>query len=138
MKPKTRASLPDVQGPDGNLAERGAQMRVMIVEDNREMRRMIASLIDDLAPQAVECGDGAEVVAAYREHRPDWVLMDIEMREVNGLEATRRLRATFPAARIVIVTDYDYPEFRAAAEAAGACGYVLKDNLLELREILTG
>ena len=113
-------------------------MKIMIVDDNRQMRRMIMSLIDDLAEEIIECRDGSEAVTAYNEHRPDWVLMDIEMRRVDGIEATRQIRDAFPDARIVMVTHYDESELRTAASAAGACRYVLKDNLLEIREILTG
>ncbi|MEW6207726.1 MAG: response regulator transcription factor [Acidobacteriota bacterium] len=113
-------------------------MKILIVEDSEQMRRMIASLIDDIAEEIIECSDGAEAVFAYHRHRPDWVLMDIEMREINGITATRQIIDSFPDARIVIVTNHDYPELRAAARRAGACAYMLKDNLLEIREILTG
>ena len=94
-------------------------MKIMIVDDNRQMRRMIVSLIDDLVEEIIECGDGSEAVPAYDEHRPDWVLMDIEMGRVDGIEATRQIRDAFPDARIVMVTHYDESELRTAASAAG-------------------
>lgn len=112
-------------------------MKILVVEDNAQMRRMIASVISDLA-EIIECGDGAKAIFAYSEHRPDWVLMDIEMPDVNGIAATRQIIDSFPDARVVIVTHHDYPELRAAARSAGACAYTLKDNLLDIREILTG
>ena len=112
-------------------------MTLLIVEDNPLMRRLIASLLRDLAPIIYECSDGAEALAAYREHRPDWVLMDIEMERVDGLEATREIIAAFPEARILIVTNYDDEELREAAREAGACDYVLKDQLLDVRRMLT-
>ena len=68
--------------------------------------------------------------------RPDWVLMDLQMARMGGLEATRRLLAADRTARVLIVTDYDDAHWRAAAIEAGACGYVLKDNLLEVRRLL--
>jgi DNA-binding NarL/FixJ family response regulator len=83
-----------------------------------------------------ECADGDEAVAAYGAHRPDWVLMDLQMARVGGLEATRRLLAADRTARVVIVTDYDDVHWRAAATEAGACGFVSKDNLLEVRRLL--
>src|SRR5262245_3093342 len=113
-------------------------MRIMIVDDNPQMRRMIASLLHDLAEEIIECGDGSDAARAYGEHRPDWVLMDVEMGEVDGIEATRRIRSAFPEARIVMVTNYDESDLRTAVSAAGARGYVLKDNLLVIRAILTG
>jgi CheY-like chemotaxis protein len=114
-------------------------MKILIVEDNPQMRQLIRSFVEDLAEEIVECGDGEEAVAAYAAHQfggDDRVLMDLRMPRLGGLEATERLRAAFPEARIVIVTQYDDPHWRAAARQAGACGYVLKGNLLDLRLLL--
>ena len=111
-------------------------MIVLIVEDNAKMRRMLKSLVADLASAVYECSDGAEALAAYAVHRPDWVLMDIAMKGLDGISATRAIKAAWPEARIIIVTSYDEAELRAAAQEAGACGYVLKENLLELRELM--
>ena len=113
-------------------------MKILIVDDNPQIRLLIARVIGDLAETIFECGDGAEALFAYHNHRPDWVLMDIEMRDINGIAATRQIIDSFPEARVVIVTNHDYPELRAAARAAGACEYVLKDDLLQVREILSG
>ena len=68
----------------------------------------------------------------YCVHRPDVVLMDIAMRG-DGIMATRRIKEVHPEARIVIVANHDEPDLREAATHAGASGYVLKTNLLELR-----
>jgi CheY-like chemotaxis protein len=114
-------------------------MKLLIVDDNPQMCWMIRSVVADLAEAVAECGDGNEAVAAYAAQRfsaADRVLMDLQMPRVGGLEATRRIRAAFPDARIIIVTQYDDPHWRAAATQAGACGYVLKENLLELRQML--
>ena len=111
-------------------------MSLMIVEDNEPMRRMIRSMVADLAECIDECGDGAEAYACYADRRPDWVLMDIAMPRLDGITATRQIISAFPDARVLIVTDYDDAELRAAARAAGARGYVLKENLLELRRWL--
>jgi CheY-like chemotaxis protein len=111
-------------------------MKLLIVEDNQEMRELIKFVVGDLADAVAECGDGSEAVAAYAAQQPDWVLMDMEMPRVGGLAATRRLRAMWPEARIVIVTHYDDDHYRAAAHAAGACAYVTKEDLLPLRQLL--
>jgi CheY-like chemotaxis protein len=114
-------------------------MKLLIVEDNPQMRQMIRAVVTDLAESVAECGDGEEAVAAYAAqqfNRDDRVLMDLQMPRVGGLEATRRIRATFPDAQIIIVTQYDDPHWRAAATQAGAAGYVLKENLLDLRRLL--
>ena len=101
------------------------------------MRSLIRSIVADLADSIVERGDGAEALACYAEHRPDWVLMDLMMPQVGGLAATRQILLTDPAARIVVVTGHESQSLREAARRAGACAYVSKDNLLDLREILT-
>jgi two-component system response regulator DegU len=114
-------------------------MRILIVEDNAQMRQMIRAVVSDLAAEVIECADGREAVAAYAARQfggDDWVLMDLQMPGGSGLEATRNIRAAFPDARIIIVTQYDDQHWRGAATAAGASGYLLKENLLELRQIL--
>jgi CheY-like chemotaxis protein len=108
----------------------------MLVEDSAKVREMTKSLLSGLGAEFVECADGREALAAYRQHQPDWVLMDILMSEVDGLTATRQITVAFPEARALVVTQFDSEHLRAAARAAGACGYVLKENLLEARQII--
>ncbi len=111
-------------------------MKLMIVEDNDQMRRLIKGFVAKFADEIWECSDGAEAVAAYAAHRPDWVLMDVEMHPMDGITATLKIRQLFAGARIVILTQYDDPMTRAAARQAGACGYVLKDELPAIRELI--
>lgn len=109
---------------------------MLIVEDNEPMRRTIKSLLSDLVTHFYECSDGSHALAAYAEHQPDWVLMDIELEPVDGLTATKQIKATYPDARIIIVTNYDEPILRESARAAGAFAYVLKENLFTLSQLL--
>jgi len=111
-------------------------MRVLIVEDNEQMRGVIRRVLRGLADEFGECHDGSEALTAYEEFLPDWVLMDIKMKDLDGIVAAREIRSAFPRARILIVTDYDDPALRDAAFRAGASGYVLKENLFELRRFL--
>ena len=111
-------------------------MTILIVDDNDSMRQMIKKLLGDLTETFKECVDGAQALATYRQHRPDWVLMDIKMKELDGLAAMRQIKAVFPNSRIVIVTGYEDIRLREAAQVAGACAYVNKENLFELRRIL--
>ena len=108
-------------------------MKFLIVEDNPPMVKMIRRAIAALADEICECMDGAQAVAFYAAHMPDWVLMDIELGAVNGIAATRQIKHRFPEARIVMVTNYNDRVMREAAARAGACGYVLKENLFDLR-----
>ena len=111
-------------------------MNLLIVEDNARMRRMIKRIVGDLAERVFECEDGADALAIYGANLPDSVLMDIQMKNTDGLTATRQIKAAFAEAKIVIVTNYDDPTFRESARAAGAFDYVLKENLLDIRRIL--
>ena len=106
------------------------------MEDNYQMRRLIKDIVAGIADEVLECGDGSEALDAYRKHRPDWVLMDVEMKRLDGISATRQIRADFPDARIVILTEHDNPDLREEAQAAGAQWYVLKDSLSDVRGIL--
>lgn len=112
-------------------------MKILIVDDSEQMRRTIKSLLSDLVEEAFEAGDGSEVLAACRACSPDWVLMDVRMAGLDGLSATRELRSSFPGTNVLVMTSFDDPGVRDAAEAAGACAFVLKDDLLALRRILS-
>jgi DNA-binding NarL/FixJ family response regulator len=111
-------------------------MTALIVDDSPQFRELIRTVLAGLVDQVNECADGDEAVAAYSKQRPDWVLMDLRMARMGGLEATRRILAADCTARVLIVTDYDDVHWRAAAIEAGACGYVLKENLLQVRRLI--
>lgn len=111
-------------------------MRILIVEDNAAMRRLLDLAIEGAGTAVGYCSDGDESLAAYLHHQPDIVLMDIAMPRIDGLAATRQILHTDPAAKVVIVTSYDDDLFRAAAAEAGASAYILKRDLLELAALL--
>lgn len=112
-------------------------MKLLIVEDNPIVRQIIRRMAVGIADEISECSDGIDALAQYAAEPPDWVLMDVRMPRLNGLQATRQIKAAFPAARIIIVTSFDEMGMREAAQQAGACGYVLKENLTDLRQLFT-
>jgi DNA-binding NarL/FixJ family response regulator len=104
-------------------------VRVLLVDDQRLMREGLRTLLE-LEPgiEVVgEAGNGEEALAAYERLRPDVVLMDVRMPVMDGVEATRRLLARFPAARIIILTTFDDDEYVFEGLRGGALGYLLKD-----------
>jgi CheY-like chemotaxis protein len=111
-------------------------MNVLIVEDNARMRGMIRTVVGDLADEIFECEDGDEALLLYEKYKPDWVLMDIRMKRTDGLTATRQIKSAFTDAKIIVVTNYNDTNLQDAAINAGAIGYVLKENLPEIRGIL--
>jgi len=107
-----------------------AQPRVVIADDQTLVRRGFRLILSSASiPVVAEAANGNEAVAAVRTHRPDVVLMDIRMPELDGLEATRRILAAPSGGdvRIIILTTFDLDQYVYAALAAGASGFLLKD-----------
>jgi DNA-binding NarL/FixJ family response regulator len=113
----------------GNPADDTAP-RVVIADDQTLVRGGFRLILGSAGIGVVaEAADGREAVAAVLKHRPDVVLMDIRMPEMDGLEATRRILAA-PGAhevRIIILTTFDLDQYVYAALTAGASGFLLKD-----------
>ena len=104
-------------------------IRLLLADDQALIRtgfRMILEETDDIDIVG-EAPDGAEAVRLAAELRPDVTLMDVRMPGVDGIEATRRIVAREPAARVLILTTFDLDEYAFAALRAGASGFVLKD-----------
>lgn len=113
-------------------------MKLLIVEEIPAMRRLLRSLLAGLELMISECHDGRETLAACAAHRPDWVLLDLNLSDTDALEATRQISAGHPRTKVVVVHHDDNLLLREAAQEAGASGFVLKDDLLALRSFLQG
>ncbi|HEY6294816.1 MAG TPA: response regulator transcription factor [Streptosporangiaceae bacterium] len=104
--------------------------RVVIADDQTLVRGGFRLILNSAGiPVVAEAADGKEAVAAALKHRPDVMLMDIRMPEMDGLEATRRILASRPGEqmRIIILTTFDLDRYVYAALSAGASGFLLKD-----------
>jgi CheY-like chemotaxis protein len=99
------------------------------------MRRMTKFFLRDLPFEFEECADGADALDCYEKTNPDWILMDWKMKRMDGLTATRQIIAANPKAHVMMVSDYQEVELRNAAFEAGACQYVVKEDLLSILEI---
>ena len=109
---------------------------ILIAEDNPQMRRMIRNLIEDLDADIAECADGTEAMVTYEEQRPEWVLMDIGMKPMDGLTAMREIMTRHPDAKIAIVTEHADGRTRETALALGARAFINKDDLMSLRDLI--
>jgi CheY-like chemotaxis protein len=113
-------------------------VKVMIVDDNPEMRTLIRSVLRSVAQEFVECAGGEEAVAAFPVERPDWTVIDVVMPGMDGLTATRRIKAQFPEARILVITQHHNLKLRDSAREAGAAGFLGKEELTRLEGVITG
>jgi DNA-binding NarL/FixJ family response regulator len=104
-------------------------IRVVLADDQALVRGGFRMILDAEADIEVagEAGDGAEAVELVQRLRPDVVLMDVRMPDLDGIEATRRIVASGSSARVIVLTTYDADEYVFAALRAGASGFLLKD-----------
>ncbi|WP_051828032.1 response regulator transcription factor [Streptomyces bicolor] len=105
-------------------------VRVLIVDDDHLVRLALADILDGDSDLTVvdQAGDGEQAVERARARRPDVVLMDIRMPGVDGITATRRLRALPEPPQVVVLTTFDLDQYVYDALAAGAAGFLLKDT----------
>ena len=104
-------------------------IRIVVADDHPVVRGGLVHLLGTLPALEVvgEAADGAEAVAVAAERRPDVVLMDVKMPQLDGIEATRRIRAETPDTRVLVLTMYDDDNTVFTAMKAGAHGYLLKE-----------
>ena len=114
-------------------------VRLLLIDDQRLMRDGLRTLLEMESEMAVvgEASNGQEALDQYAALRPDVALMDVRMPVMDGVEATRRLRARWPDARVIILTTFDDDEYVFEGLRAGALGYLLKDvSIQELTEAI--
>lgn len=106
-------------------------IRILAVDDHKLIRRGIAALVASEPDMRVvaEASNGREAVKAFRAHRPDITLMDLQMPEMCGLEAIIAIRGEFPGARIIVLTTYAGDVQALRALQAGARAYLLKEAI---------
>ncbi len=121
------------------MSNEPASIRIMSVDDHPLLRAGIAALVENVPDMRViaEAANGREALTQFRAHRPDITLMDLEMPEMNGLDALLEIRREAPEARVIVLTTYSGDVQALRALKAGACAYLLKDTIhKELRDTI--
>jgi len=108
-------------------------IRIVLVDDHALFRQSLRALIERHSEFEIagEATSGREAVAIARDQVPDVVVMDIAMKDMNGIEATRQLRAELPQVRVLVLSSHADPGYVKDALDAGAAGYVLKANAFD-------
>lgn len=122
-----------------------APIRVILADDHAVLRAGLANVLnfDPGLCVVAEADDGEGAIAAWREHRPDVLLLDLSMPGLDGIETLQRLRNEFPDARVLMLTSSEASEDVRHALQAGACGYVTKtvrraELVAAIREVHAG
>jgi DNA-binding NarL/FixJ family response regulator len=106
-------------------------LRTLIVEDNVTFRQAFKEVLCKLFSSMIveEAENGSLALSKIESFRPELVFMDVRLPGETGLELTRKIKASHPRIAIVVLTDYDLPEYREAAFESGADDFVVKGSL---------
>lgn len=115
-------------------------MTIMIIEDNVKMRTLITKILENELPDLqtiILCDSGKKAIELYHKNNPDWVVMDIDIKNLDGLAATQRIIEIDQTAKIIIISQYDDAEYKQTAIEFGAVDIVNKDSLIQITRIIS-
>lgn len=114
-------------------------MKILIVDDHADMRKMIKSVLMSVGRKSedfIECESGEEAILQYGNHHPDFVLMDIHLKQMNGFMATEQIMKNDPQAKVIFISSFHSPSIVNQVNKFHTLGFVSKDNLAELEKFL--
>lgn len=113
-------------------------MKYLIIDEDPEIRKLIKDEICFKKDQVFECSDGGGALSAFAGYSPDYVIMDIRMKLGNGVGILKNIHEKFPSAKIIVVTELNTHPFKQAAFNAGAAAFYSKEDLIKVREFISG
>jgi len=123
-------------------AKECVSFKVMLVEDDDGFRSSLASLLTSRFPGILldEAANGSEAMERVESFLPHLIFMDIKLPDQNGLVITRSVKALHPEIHVIMLTSYDFPEYREAARASGAYGFLSKGSSTaeEIQDLVEG
>jgi YesN/AraC family two-component response regulator len=107
-------------------------MKLLIVDDNPSIRKIVRHLLSDRFEQIHDASNGLEALEVYQKFIPDFVVMDIEMPEVDGLVGAKMIKNEFPQSRIIMMSKFKDEEMISLSKYIGAEAYFFKDDLSQI------
>jgi CheY-like chemotaxis protein len=111
-------------------------MKLLIVEENPNMRRLLLALLNERGDEIRACEEGTEALSFCALEQPDWVVLDLNLARADGLNLTVQIRSVCPQTRVMLISDEDDLRLLERATKAGAAHVINKDKLLELPLLL--
>ncbi len=118
------------------LKPQNRYVKLLIVEENGAMSRLLRALLEGLAISVSQCNEGARALEACANSMPDYVVIDLNLADVDAFGAIRQMVASHPGVRILLLGEGDDTRLRGRAAEAGVWKYVLKESLIDVRRFL--
>ncbi len=110
-------------------------MKLLIVDDYPKIRAMLKSMYGFMFDETIEASDGTEEIELYKKHLPNWVLMDVKMKQMDGITATQKIKQFDKNAKIIVVTLFEDSLTKENAINAGAYELVPKSDLTKIGDL---
>jgi len=111
-------------------------LKLMIVDDNERFRNLVRQILATPEDHVLEIADGSKVCENYAAFQPDWVLMDVNMKPVDGLEAAQHLLSEFSDAKVIFLSNFTNKKLVAKGLGLGAKAYVSKEDVFAIKDII--
>jgi len=110
--------------------------RFLVVDENKDFRTYLRDMITDNNDQYLELTDALKLNSFYKKYIPDFVVIDLQMKQINGFKAAKKLIDEFPRAKVIILSGFDDERLRAKAEETAGTIFISKENLFEFYKLI--